>query len=205
MVWKSRRDAEADLRWAWIAGRVVPGVVVIGALLSGAGRRVITGVYRRHIQGPAAGIGLESLRASIAAMTWASAPAVDEAASAPGSPLDADSLSEPLPPLSTTTPNPTDRLAILKGQRHEQPHEQPHDRAADDDGTGSDRADSVIADGSTTCPAEFPIKGNGRSGIYHLPGAFAYARTVPSICFRTAGAAERAGFRAARAAGSSRP
>ncbi|MBA2246930.1 MAG: hypothetical protein H0W23_02285 [Chloroflexia bacterium] len=205
MVWKSRRDAEADLRWPRIAGRVVPGVVVVGALLSGAGRRVITGLYRRHIQGLAAGIGLESLRASIAAMTWASAPAVDEAASAPGSPLDADSLSEPLPPLSTTTPNPTDRLAILKGQRHEQPHEQPHDRAADDDGTGSDRADSVIADGSTTCPAEFPIKGNGRSGIYHLPGAFAYARTVPSICFRTAGAAERAGFRAARAAGSSRP
>jgi hypothetical protein len=59
-------------------------------------------------------------------------------------------------------------------------------------------ADDVIAgDGSATCPPEFPIKANGRSGIYHWPGAFAYAQTRPTLCFTTTDAAERAGFRPA--------
>lgn len=60
-------------------------------------------------------------------------------------------------------------------------------------------ADDVIAgDGGDDCPAEFPIKANGRSGIYHWPGAFAYAQTRPTLCFRDAAAAERAGFRPAK-------
>lgn len=58
--------------------------------------------------------------------------------------------------------------------------------------------DVVAGDGSLDCPAGFPIKGNGRSGIYHWPEALAYDQTNPTLCFRTAEAAERAGFRPAK-------
>ncbi len=57
--------------------------------------------------------------------------------------------------------------------------------------------DVVAGDGSVACPVEFPIKGNGRSGIYHWPGALAYDQTHPTLCFRTTEAADRAGFRPA--------
>ena len=59
--------------------------------------------------------------------------------------------------------------------------------------------DDVIAgDGTDACPLEFPVKANGRSGIYHWPGAMAYAHTRPTLCFRDREAAERAGFRPAK-------
>jgi len=58
--------------------------------------------------------------------------------------------------------------------------------------------DSVPGDGTATAAPGYPIEGNGRSGIYHLPGGFAYARTVPTICFRTPEAAEAAGLRASK-------
>jgi hypothetical protein len=57
--------------------------------------------------------------------------------------------------------------------------------------------DVVAGDGSSACPVGFPIKGNGRSGIYHSPGALAYDQTRPTLCFRTTEAADRAGFRPA--------
>lgn len=58
--------------------------------------------------------------------------------------------------------------------------------------------DSVPGDGTTTVRDGYPIKGNGRSGIYHVPGGFAYDRTVASICFRSVEAAQAAGFRASK-------
>jgi hypothetical protein len=59
--------------------------------------------------------------------------------------------------------------------------------------------DDVIAgDGSDTCPPEFPIKANGRSGIYHWPGALAYSQTHPTLCFRSTESADHAGFRPAK-------
>ncbi len=58
--------------------------------------------------------------------------------------------------------------------------------------------DVMAGDGSDTCPPEFPIKANGRSGIYHWPGAFAYSQTHPTLCFRSAESADRAGFRPAK-------
>jgi len=58
--------------------------------------------------------------------------------------------------------------------------------------------DSVPGDGSATVRDGYPIKGNGRSGIYHVPGGFAYDRTVASICFRSVEAAQAAGFRASK-------
>jgi hypothetical protein len=58
--------------------------------------------------------------------------------------------------------------------------------------------DVVAGDGSDACPVGFPIKANGRSGIYHWPGALAYTQTHPTLCFRTAESADRAGFRPAK-------
>lgn len=58
--------------------------------------------------------------------------------------------------------------------------------------------DSVPGDGTASVRAGYPIKGNGRSGIYHVPGGFAYDRTVASICFRSVEAAQAAGFRASK-------
>jgi hypothetical protein len=58
--------------------------------------------------------------------------------------------------------------------------------------------DSLPGDGSQTVPDGYPIKGNERSGIYHLPGGFAYDRTIASVYFRTEEAAERAGYRRAK-------
>lgn len=59
-------------------------------------------------------------------------------------------------------------------------------------------SDSVPGDGTATVRDGYPIKGNGRSGIYHVPGGFAYDRTVASICFRSVEAAQAAGFRASK-------
>lgn len=67
--------------------------------------------------------------------------------------------------------------------------------AADDGGD----ADSVPGNGTAEAPAGYPIKGNERSGIYHAPGGFSYDRTIATVHFRSAEAAEAAGFRASRA------
>jgi hypothetical protein len=56
----------------------------------------------------------------------------------------------------------------------------------------------VKSDGSRDCPPDYPIKGNGSSRIYHVPGGGSYDATVPELCFATPDDAESAGFRAAR-------
>jgi large subunit ribosomal protein L4 len=43
-------------------------------------------------------------------------------------------------------------------------------------------------------PDGFPIKGNASSKLYHVPGSAFYKRTVAEVWFRTAEAAEAAGF-----------
>ncbi len=201
MIWKSRRGAEADPPWSLVARRIVPGLVVGAVLLSGGGRRAVTGLYRRYLRDRIADIGLGSLRASAPAMTGPSDPPAaqvaltvtnEDAASDPGPPL----TGGPGVPPSGASPS-AGSLAILVDPQGI-PEEQPLGSNSPAAESGSIPADSVAADGSPTCPAEFPIKGNGRSGIYHLPGAFAYDRTVPSICFRSIEAAERAGFRSIR-------
>jgi hypothetical protein len=48
------------------------------------------------------------------------------------------------------------------------------------------------------CPPEYPIKGNSKSHIYHLPGGASYDVTMPNICFATEEAAEAAGYRATK-------
>jgi hypothetical protein len=52
-----------------------------------------------------------------------------------------------------------------------------------------------LNDGETSCPAEFPIKGNQNSHIYHLPGESSYDRTIPEICFADEQTAQSMGYR----------
>ncbi len=66
-------------------------------------------------------------------------------------------------------------------------------------GDGEDLADSMPGNGGHEAPAGYPIKGNIRSGIYHVPGGFAYDRTVADRFFRTPEAAEAAGLRHSKA------
>lgn len=61
---------------------------------------------------------------------------------------------------------------------------------ADDTGLGW-----VEGNGSRECPDSFPIKGNGNSHIYHLPGQASYGATIPELCFATESAAAAEGYR----------
>lgn len=48
------------------------------------------------------------------------------------------------------------------------------------------------------CPASHPVKGNLRSGVFHLPGMAHYDRTNADRCYRDAGGAEADGLRQAK-------
>ena len=52
---------------------------------------------------------------------------------------------------------------------------------------------------ATGCLIIYPIKGNRRSRIYHLPGDPEYASMRPGICFATRRDAEAAGYRQRKA------
>jgi hypothetical protein len=56
----------------------------------------------------------------------------------------------------------------------------------------------IPTDGAHECPSAYPIKGNSKSHIYHLPGGGSYNATIPNICFATEEAAEAAGYRATK-------
>jgi hypothetical protein len=68
--------------------------------------------------------------------------------------------------------------------------------ASDPDGgrtvPNADDSADPLPDGSP--PPGFPIKGNTRSMLYHPPESPNYGRTRAQTCFRTAEAAEAAGF-----------
>jgi NAD(P) transhydrogenase subunit alpha len=59
-------------------------------------------------------------------------------------------------------------------------------------------AGAIAGDGSSDCPADYPIKGNASSAIFHEPASASYGRTIPEICFNSVAAAEAAGYRASR-------
>jgi large subunit ribosomal protein L4 len=63
--------------------------------------------------------------------------------------------------------------------------------AADEKDFGPD-SHAPLEDGSE--PEGFPIKGNADSMLYHVPGSSFYKRTVAEVWFKTAEAAEAAGF-----------
>jgi hypothetical protein len=55
-----------------------------------------------------------------------------------------------------------------------------------------------VASENGSCPLTHPVKVNGNSGIYHLPGGQFYARTRAERCYVDAASAEADGYRAAR-------
>lgn len=87
---------------------------------------------------------------------------------------------------------PSPRVALAPGHPDGPDEDRERDVGLDD------LADSVPGNGTATAPFGYPVKGNARSGIYHVPGAFAYDRTVATIFFRSPEAAEAAEFRAAK-------
>ncbi|MEJ7900836.1 MAG: hypothetical protein WKF63_03270 [Thermomicrobiales bacterium] len=54
---------------------------------------------------------------------------------------------------------------------------------------------SVRGDESGSCPAEFPIKGNSSSKVYHVPGIPSHDGTKAEWCFATEEQAQAAGYR----------
>jgi micrococcal nuclease len=72
-------------------------------------------------------------------------------------------------------------------------------RRADAEHAGYSCATGAAVPVGADCPSSAPIKGNANSMIYHQPGQEYYDITVPEECFATAAAAERAGYRAAKA------
>lgn len=56
--------------------------------------------------------------------------------------------------------------------------------------------DSAPPISENSCPAGYQIKGNGDSGIYHVPGGAYYDVTNPEVCFATEADARAAGYRA---------
>lgn len=72
------------------------------------------------------------------------------------------------------------------------------DKHAGQGTVGAERqiAGAVPGDGSRSCPAEYPIKGNAGSMIYHSPGRSSYDATIAEWCFATEEDAVKAGFRA---------
>ena len=54
---------------------------------------------------------------------------------------------------------------------------------------------AVLGDGTPSCPADYPVKGNASSKIFHTPDSRSYAQTIPEICFSNAEAAQAAGYR----------
>jgi hypothetical protein len=75
---------------------------------------------------------------------------------------------------------------------------------ADDDGGTATVADDTPPSArwsdpvEKACPPGFEVKVKLASGIYHLPGMFAYDRTIPDRCYASAEAAAADGFRAAK-------
>jgi micrococcal nuclease len=63
---------------------------------------------------------------------------------------------------------------------------------------GSSGSGSAPPISENSCPPGFTIKGNGDSGIYHVPGGAYYDATNPEVCFATPADAQAAGFRASQ-------
>lgn len=59
-------------------------------------------------------------------------------------------------------------------------------------------APAWIAPVDGSCPTTHPVKGNGNSKIYHVPGGRFYDSTVPERCYRDPQAAEADGMRASK-------
>lgn len=199
MLSKPRRGKRSDPSWPLIVIAIVAGAIVTMAFSTGAARTAARAAARRVVNGLRERLP-DAVSGRIPGTTMSGETSIDQADLTL---INEDAASDPGPaPVATSSiepaePETADGIGTEPFDREEIPEEQPLGAVAQELKAESN-PDSVPADGTSVCPIDYPIKGNGRSGIYHPPGAFAYERTVPTICFRTAEAAERAGFRAAR-------
>ena len=65
-------------------------------------------------------------------------------------------------------------------------------------GTAPADAAAWVEPTGSVCPPSHPVKAKLSSRLFHLPGMFAYARTVPDRCYRSEGDAEADGLRKAK-------
>jgi len=84
----------------------------------------------------------------------------------------------------------TGAIGAMAAEAEESHVHRPHAADANDDWV-------VAVDGK--CPDGYPVKVNPVSGIFHVPGGRSYERTVPQRCYATTEAAERDGYRQAKA------
>jgi hypothetical protein len=96
------------------------------------------------------------------------------------------------PESETLSFTPDDSLSLVEDIEFSFEPEQPINR------TPNASAGWVQGDGTRDCPDAFPIKGNGTSHIYHLPGQPSYAATIAELCFATEEAAAAEGYRPTR-------
>jgi hypothetical protein len=94
-------------------------------------------------------------------------------------------------------PEVTTGQALLSAIRAEAPRQDATEEGQRLATRGANRTPNVVrGDGTKECPAGYPVKGNGDSGLYHEPGSSSYAQTIPEFCFTSVSAAEAAGFHA---------
>ena len=91
-------------------------------------------------------------------------------------------------------PKPAKKAAAKKAApKAEDEAEAAEDKAeAAEEGPYGPDSHAALEDGEQ--PEGFPIKGNASSKLYHVPGSSFYNRTVAEVWFRSAEAAEAAGF-----------
>ena len=58
---------------------------------------------------------------------------------------------------------------------------------------------ATAGDGTSDCPAGFPLKGNASSKLYHAPGTPSYDATIPEMCFASDDDAVAAGYKPSKA------
>ncbi|MDQ4099410.1 MAG: trigger factor [Chloroflexota bacterium] len=87
--------------------------------------------------------------------------------------------------------------ATERAEPAETPDGAANDTATDDgpEIAGEEGVNWVRGDGGAEAPADFPVKGNASSRIYHTPDSPFYDNTIAEVYFATAEDAETAGYR----------
>ena len=117
-----------------------------------------------------------------------SAPTLSQVTGAISGTVPESGSSTPAPLDSTTTERLGDAAAATTA-----PTAPPESESAA--ASGPTLPSGAVAGSETgECPADYPIKGNASSRIYHEPGRPSYEQTRPEFCFASVEDAERAGF-----------
>jgi hypothetical protein len=156
-------------------------------LLSGIAAAVVKTVQARR--------GSQGRDDAGAPPTW---PPLAEPAPAPQAP-EAARVTEPEVPhlqAEETTPAPVRKLPAKKtGTTKKAPATK---KAAAKKGASPATASAWVEPTGAVCPPSHPVKAKLSSKLFHLPGMFAYARTVPDRCYRSEADAEADGLRKAK-------